>query len=316
VTPTKVHLDTDIGGDIDDLCALAMLLGWPGVDLVGVTTAAEENGRRAGYANRALSAGGRPDIPVAAGVDVSTGCFRLNPTYPSDEVYWGGPVRPLPGPTDTALDLLAASIAADATIVAVGPSTNLAALEARRPGILSRARLVLMGTTIVAPREGFPSWGPETDYNVQLDVQAAEVVLACADPLLVPLGPCLETVVCRADLPALSTGGALAQLIARQVSAFDEQWRNAEHWGKTSAGLPDDMVNFLYDPLACAIAVGWKGATVKTLHMRWECGADGLLREWEEPGGKPFQVVTAVDGPAFRSIWLTATRRAGGRGNS
>jgi hypothetical protein len=26
-----VHLDTDIGGDIDDLCALAMLLRWPGV---------------------------------------------------------------------------------------------------------------------------------------------------------------------------------------------------------------------------------------------------------------------------------------------
>jgi hypothetical protein len=24
-----VHLDTDIGGDPDDVCALAMLLGWP-----------------------------------------------------------------------------------------------------------------------------------------------------------------------------------------------------------------------------------------------------------------------------------------------
>jgi hypothetical protein len=26
-----VHVDTDIGGDIDDLCALAMLLRWSGV---------------------------------------------------------------------------------------------------------------------------------------------------------------------------------------------------------------------------------------------------------------------------------------------
>jgi hypothetical protein len=33
----KVHLDTDIGGDIDDLCALAMLLGWSGVEVVGIT---------------------------------------------------------------------------------------------------------------------------------------------------------------------------------------------------------------------------------------------------------------------------------------
>lgn len=26
---TLIHLDTDLGGDIDDLCALAMLLRWP-----------------------------------------------------------------------------------------------------------------------------------------------------------------------------------------------------------------------------------------------------------------------------------------------
>ncbi len=35
-----MHLETDIGGDTDDLCALAMLVGWPGVELVGVTTVA------------------------------------------------------------------------------------------------------------------------------------------------------------------------------------------------------------------------------------------------------------------------------------
>ena len=35
---TKLHLDTDLGGDIDDLCALAMVLNWPEVDLLAVTT--------------------------------------------------------------------------------------------------------------------------------------------------------------------------------------------------------------------------------------------------------------------------------------
>lgn len=45
----KVHLHTDIGGDTDDLCALAMVLNWPDADLVGVTTAHEDGGRRAGY---------------------------------------------------------------------------------------------------------------------------------------------------------------------------------------------------------------------------------------------------------------------------
>jgi hypothetical protein len=47
----KVHLDTDLGGDMDDLCALATLLRWRGdVQLAGVTTVAEAKGRRAGYA--------------------------------------------------------------------------------------------------------------------------------------------------------------------------------------------------------------------------------------------------------------------------
>ena len=31
----KVHLDTDLGGDIDDLCALAMLLRWKDVEITG-----------------------------------------------------------------------------------------------------------------------------------------------------------------------------------------------------------------------------------------------------------------------------------------
>jgi hypothetical protein len=44
----KLHLDADLGGDIDDLCALAMLLDWPGVELLAVTTVADDRGRRAG----------------------------------------------------------------------------------------------------------------------------------------------------------------------------------------------------------------------------------------------------------------------------
>src|SRR3954451_1350585 len=55
----KLHLDTDLGGDIDDLAALAMLLKWPGAEITGITTVAEEGGRRAGYVRHALRLGGR-----------------------------------------------------------------------------------------------------------------------------------------------------------------------------------------------------------------------------------------------------------------
>ena len=53
---TKIHLDTDIGGDMDDLCALAMLLKWPDLEITGVTTVSEEQGRRA-YLPRLARAG-------------------------------------------------------------------------------------------------------------------------------------------------------------------------------------------------------------------------------------------------------------------
>jgi hypothetical protein len=55
----KLHLDTDLGGDIDDLCALGMLLDWPGVELLAVTTVADDRGRRAGAARYALDLAGR-----------------------------------------------------------------------------------------------------------------------------------------------------------------------------------------------------------------------------------------------------------------
>ncbi|HEU5318876.1 MAG TPA: hypothetical protein VFX49_22375, partial [Chloroflexota bacterium] len=59
-SPTrKVHLDTDIGGDVDDLCALAYLLRAPGVELTGVTTNLELDGRRAGYVRYVLELEGR-----------------------------------------------------------------------------------------------------------------------------------------------------------------------------------------------------------------------------------------------------------------
>ncbi|HSK67589.1 MAG TPA: nucleoside hydrolase, partial [Anaerolineales bacterium] len=72
----NVHLDTDLGGDIDDLCALAMLLRWKGVEITGITTVAEANGRRVGYVRHVLELENRENIPVAAGADVSQGYYR------------------------------------------------------------------------------------------------------------------------------------------------------------------------------------------------------------------------------------------------
>ena len=151
----KLHLDTDIGGDIDDLCALAMVLNWPGIELLAVTTNCDDEGRRAGYARYALALAGHAAIPVAAGADVALGCYRVHPGVPDEKRYWPEPVVPAPGPLDAALDLLERSIEQGAIIAAIGAYTNLALLEERSPGILQRGKLFLMGGQIFPPREGF-----------------------------------------------------------------------------------------------------------------------------------------------------------------
>lgn len=310
---TLVHLDTDLGGDIDDLCALALLLRWPEpLRLTGITTVAEANGRRAGYVRYALGLEGRSEIPVAAGADVSQGFYRYPELgYYDEKRYWPEPVAPAPGAVDAALELLRRSIEQGATIIAIGPYTNLHLLELRYPGILMQARLFLMGGYVYPVRSGFPSWGNDMDWNIQVDVRSARHVIRHSNPTLIPLSVTVETALRRAHLDGLRSAGPLGRLIARQAEAFAVDEKNEERFGQSCAGLPRDIINFQHDPLACAIALGWdEGVEVEELSLRVE-EQDGWLTERIDPAGKPIGVVTKVDGAAFSDFWLRTVGRAG-----
>ena len=146
----KLHLDTDLWGDIDDLCALAMVLNWPDVELLAVTTVADDQGRRAGHVRYALRLAGREDIAVAAGADVLLDCYRSKPGWPDEDVYWPEPIPPASTPLAQTLSLLERSIEQGAIIAAIGPYTNLALLEKRSPGILRSARALSHGRLCVS----------------------------------------------------------------------------------------------------------------------------------------------------------------------
>jgi purine nucleosidase len=300
----KLHLDTDIGGDMDDVCALAMVLKWPGAELVGVTTVAEHGGKRAGYVRYLLGRAGRSDVPVAAGADASQGYYREWPGLPDEAAYWPEPIPAAPTPLAEALALLEQSINEGAVIAAVGPYTNLALLEKHRPGILKQARLYLMGGYVFPLREGFPAWGNEMDYNVQVDVESAYTAMQNATPTLIPLSVTAETALRRAYLPVLRKAGALGRLIARQAEATAEEYGNETRFGQTCRGLPADIINFQHDPLACAVALGWQdGVEIQQLPLQVTV-EDGWLIERVDPQGKPTQVVTGVDGERFNEFWL------------
>ena len=309
---TRIHLDTDLGSDTDDLCALAMVLGWPHAELVGVTTSTDPGGRRAGFVAYALELAGRSDLPFAAGAEGSIGGLFEPLAFPD---YWPEPIAPRPSPAGAALELLESNARAGAVIVAVGPYTNLAMLETARPGLLASAGVVVMGGHHTTPRDGLPLWGMRDDFNVQQDAVAASIVFGRCDPIVVPLAVSLEVCVRGAQLPALRDAGALGALIAAQAE------RHARDQGRdrlpaSFPGLPSDLLNFQYDPLACAVALGWDGVTVEPVPCSFERDDDGLLRMERREGGVPLRTAVAVDAERFEREWLEAVCAASARRSS
>jgi hypothetical protein len=108
----------------------------------------------------------------------------------------------------------------------------------------------------------------------------------------------------------LRQSGVLAQLIVRQAEAFAQDERMEERFGQTCPGLPEDIVNFLHDPLACAIALGWnEGVETSAIPLKLEI-KDGWLYQRVDDSGQLTRVVTRVDGSKFSEFWLNTVVRA------
>jgi inosine-uridine nucleoside N-ribohydrolase len=301
----RIHLDTDLGSDTDDACALAMLLGWPDVEIVGITTSIDPGGIRAGFVTRCLELAGRTDIPVAQGAEVSLTTRTTPGGIPTDVRYWPEPVAPRPSPTSDAMMLLRQSVEAGATLVAIGPYTNLATFEAIRMGSLGRVPVVLMGGVIRAPAAGLPQWGPDMDWNVQCDTNAAQVVFANTTNLtFVTVSSTLKAHLRRAHLPRLRASGPLGELLAGQAEAHAAD-NGMTELGRAHAALPDDLLNFQYDAVACAAAAGWTGSVTEQIRVSPVLD-NGVLRFEPDARGRATNVVVDIDPDDFTDRWFAA----------
>ncbi len=285
----RIHLDTDLAGDPDDVAALAYLLGRDDVELTGVTTVDDPGGLRAGYVDEVLRLAGRQDVAVAAGAAGSLSTGQPSGTIHSGPRYWPAAVPARPGPVDAALDLLVESVAAGAVLVGIGPATTLALLERRSPGALGDAHVVLMGGWVGPPAVGLPAWRGQDDWNVVCDPLAATEVRRAAGRLtVVPLAVTAQVHLRDRDLPRLATAGSLGRLMAGQAAAYRDDW-GKRALGLAHTGLPDDLANFHHDPLTVAVAAGWPGVTIEASSL----------------DGRFVNLVVDVDGPAFGEEWLS-----------
>ncbi|MGF1536139.1 MAG: nucleoside hydrolase [Elainellaceae cyanobacterium] len=190
----KILLDTDPGGD--DSVALLWLQSLAQQELlhlIAVTAADGNVSAQQTFDNvcRLLQLLG-VRVPVGKGAGAKTKAKDASHIHGADGMGNLAATLPPPDPPlDTALasdELLIDQIAAqpqEITVVAIGPLTNLAAAEKKRPGILALAKeIVIMGGAIAHPG----NVTPHAEFNIWFNPEAAATVLGSgASMVLIPL---------------------------------------------------------------------------------------------------------------------------------
>lgn len=182
-----VIYDTDIGGDIDDTWALAMLLMCPELDVRLVVSDSGNDVYRARILAKMLQTVGRTDIPVGIGAQKAD--------KPGPQSDWVGDYRLSQYPGKVYEDGVGATIETimdspdPITLVCVGPVPNVSAALDREPGIAKRARFVGMHGSV---RRGYGNRPkPAAEYNVRAAPKALQAVFAAPwDITITPLDTC------------------------------------------------------------------------------------------------------------------------------
>lgn len=220
--PIDLIIDCDPG--IDDALALFIALAAPRrLRLLGITCVAGNRPVDTTVVNagRLLAAAGRPEVPVFRGAagPVDGTPARCNLVHGEDGL--GGVAMPagVDAASEPAVDFLVRSLEAapphSLTIAAIGPLTNLALAEQRRPGVLSRAKaLAIMGGAVQCPG----NVTPEAEFNFYADPLAAQQVLSCgATVQLFGLDVTSKAVMSNAWIAALGEHPGRCSQWARQM---------------------------------------------------------------------------------------------------
>jgi inosine-uridine nucleoside N-ribohydrolase len=261
--PFKVPilLDTDLGSDIDDAFALALVLASPELDLRGITTVGTGAEDRAWMACRLLTAAGRKDIPVAWGrspqpeekIDGQIQ-YRRHPA-----VIFNRTARPV---KEAAVDFLYQQVKAHPgklTLLGIGPLTNIARLLTEHPDCKPWIKkIVVMGGSVRVGYAGKSA--PEAEWNIKADIKAAQTVFHSGIPLVV--APLDATATLELDDSLRQTLFKACTPLTYQVQALYQLW--------------DKSRVVLYDPVAVALCFNESFCEMEDLKL--EVDGSGFTR--------------------------------------
>jgi inosine-uridine nucleoside N-ribohydrolase len=244
MSPTPIVIDCDPGHD--DAIAILLALASPELEVRGITTVSGNAGLDKTTANalRVLEHAGRGDIPVAAGADRPFVREQYVAAYVHGESGLDGPDLPPPqgSPVEQhAVDFLAEH-AAGATLVAVGPLTNVALMLAMHPDARPE-RIVIMGGAIA---EGNVT--PAAEFNIWEDPEAARRVFESGiDLTMVGLDVTHKALMTRAHADRLRASGRVGTMVAELFDFFSQF--HLRQYGTEDSPIHDAVaVAHLIDP--------------------------------------------------------------------
>jgi inosine-uridine nucleoside N-ribohydrolase len=283
-----------MGSDVDDALALAYCLKHPDIDLVAITTVADDVVERAKIAWRILRSGDRTDIQIAPGIG-------WEGPIAGRKSWFGHEPRLLDGdePSDFPLDgvnvLLEATQSSDVEVATIGMQSNVAAAIERDGTFVDRVkRLDVMGGVFAPVRIGDMRIPPSYDHNLVVDPESSLRSLNAGMPTLY-LG--IDVTVHARLLPShveeLRSGDQLCQEIARQLDI----------WAPTSH-MPEGVAAVLHDPLLVSCIVERRFVTSEIMPITVAMH-EGAVRTFIDPvEGQPAEVITSVDGDAFANHFV------------
>ncbi|MEM8533787.1 MAG: nucleoside hydrolase [Chloroflexota bacterium] len=191
LSPIPVILDTDIGSDIDDTWALAMLLRSPELDVKLIVSSTGDTTYRAKIVCKLLETARRTDIPVAIGIPE-----EVDEDTPKKQADWVADydLSRYSGVLHTngiaALTDALQSATEPTTLICIGPLTNIPPVLEQAPYVANNTRFVGMHGSIAKNYNG--QMGAIPEYNVRRDVKACQAVFAASwrEMIITPLDTC------------------------------------------------------------------------------------------------------------------------------
>lgn len=279
-------VDTDMG--VDDAMAVAWLAAQQDGELLGVSAVAGNTGVDQAARNvvALLAAIGKDDVPVVVGAnELSAGArSRVGALAHGEDGMWGSAKGVDPSRATSDLVGFYRALPADgATLVALGPLTNLASLVSEDVGLLRRfERIVVLGG---AKQHG--AMTPVSETNFWHDPIAADVVLSARLPItLVTRDAHRAFALSLEDLVALRTAErAGPRFLAEPAARYAEATRSF-----------GEALNYP-DVVAAAVAIDPSVATdVRPALVRVMAGKEPLTRGQSIIGITPPERLTMVDG--------------------